>query len=361
MAKKAIKPKKELAGNGSAETNNSQLTVGQDDKLEVVKTATLEELESAAEAALTSFRDSLWTFAVAVTAIHDSGLYEYAGEAGGFYRYMEQRWGIKKAQAANYVAWVKHEIKVELVSQNPVLRLEDIKSNQIDSNVTPPPETPRDGGTAKSRESRKSGSPGAGVPSQNGDPEPETADYLESKKKAIAKIRAAQEKTGDKRSTNLWLDDIGMEKILGASKGWLEGYIRGDIDKDGVVREPGVLKKLNETRPTAEFNSEEVALTDSTDEADSAYVILSNSDQTGVHARLEVALPGDDDMKISLLNQAETILKAFSELNQKNGRISSAEEALKAFEEAISNLRDAYENLPDRMQEAAENQQVAAE
>jgi hypothetical protein len=37
----------------------------------------------------------------------------------GFYRYMEQRWGFKKAQAANYVAWVKHEIKMELVLLNP--------------------------------------------------------------------------------------------------------------------------------------------------------------------------------------------------------------------------------------------------
>jgi hypothetical protein len=83
MAKKAKEPKNEPTDNGSAETDNSQSTVVQDVKLEVVKAPTLEQLESAAEAALTSFRESLWAFAVAVTAIHDSGLYDYANEARG--------------------------------------------------------------------------------------------------------------------------------------------------------------------------------------------------------------------------------------------------------------------------------------
>jgi len=155
MAKKAIKPTKEPSSDGEAKTDNSQSTVVQDVKVEVVKAPTLEELESAIEKAGLTFRESGWAFAVAITALHDSKLYPHAGEPNGFYTYMEERWGIKKVQSSLYVAWVKHEIKMELMLQDPALQLEDIKPSQVDSTQTPPPETPKNKGVAASRGARK--------------------------------------------------------------------------------------------------------------------------------------------------------------------------------------------------------------
>jgi hypothetical protein len=316
---------------------------------------------------------------------------------GGFYRYMEQRWGINKAQAANYVAWVKHEIKVELVSQNPVLQLEDIKSNQLDSNVTPPPKTPRDKGTASSRAARSKHVPGKlneedaqallasgnmvkvgdqyyakGTPefeaemarrvaSQNGDPEPK-ADFLETKKKAIKKIKSAQKTAGDTHSANFWLDDVGMEIILERVEAWLVHYMKRELSREDYLAGMHAGVRLIKPCSTAEIKSEDVALTaqnsDSTDKEDSGYIISSNADGTGVHARFEVALPGEDNMEMSLLVQAEAILQAFIELNLKNECISSFEEGLQAFVEASTNVQNYYENLQDTMQEAVENQQV---
>ena len=154
MAKKAIKKTDRADQSGSAETQNQTKEV----KLEVVKpakpakpTKTLEEMETAIEKAGQILAKNAWAFAKAIFNLHESKLYPHADETSGFYRYMEERWGIKKAQSANYIRWIKDEIQLKV---EQLRLLDQDESAKVDS-IVEPPETPHHKSVTKSRDARK--------------------------------------------------------------------------------------------------------------------------------------------------------------------------------------------------------------
>jgi hypothetical protein len=116
---------------------------------------TFAELEASAEIEHRCMRDACWKWAVAITRIHDSKLYPGAGEPNGFYTYRWKRWELKKAQAANFVAWVHHEIKLTVM---PVLSLEDQGSTTVDFSKQEAPAEPKHRTEGVSRAARKANS-----------------------------------------------------------------------------------------------------------------------------------------------------------------------------------------------------------
>jgi hypothetical protein len=77
---------------------------------EALPVPTLVELEAQATEAWKTLQEAGWEWAVIITEIHDSKLYPGSAEAGGWERYMRDRWDIRRAQAFNIVAWVHNEM-----------------------------------------------------------------------------------------------------------------------------------------------------------------------------------------------------------------------------------------------------------
>jgi hypothetical protein len=199
-------------------------------KLEVVKG--LKELEADVERTKAEFYNKGWEFAKAVTVLHDSGLYPYADETDGFYRYMDERFGIRRAQAANYVAWTRNEVKmlVDAVPQDEI-PTEVLKPNskEVDPKKVEPPKTPKDDSVTKSRTSRTE---------KKQKQEQESTDPLVLKKRAMAKITAAVKrvngsKNGAEAFKNELKDNVGT--VLERSEAQLDSYIKGDLDKDDYL------------------------------------------------------------------------------------------------------------------------------
>lgn len=217
--KKVIQPKEGAAQEGSARTTNKSEPESVnviDAKLEVVKSPSLAELESAVEAAGGNVVDANWEWAKAITAIHDSKLYPHEGETKGFYLYMEERWGIKRAMTANYVAWVKDETRQKLDGGMQQL----LGEGKINTLETPPPDKPVVGSATKSRAERKKR-------------KEKSADPLDVKKRAMKKIGVAQKSVGDTKNPDLWLQDMGARIIDERSLRQLEWYMRRLLSKEG--------------------------------------------------------------------------------------------------------------------------------
>jgi hypothetical protein len=226
MARKAIKSK-EADQNGSAETENKQLTT-QEIKIEVVNTPTLVELEAEVESAYSACQNAGWQWAVAVTRIHDSKLYPHADESGGFYTYMEERWGIKKAQAANYVAWVKQEIKLQ------VMLLDYDESTKVDSLATPAPAKPKHKSVTKARNAR-SGSRGTGFKY-----------YVVTKEDGKWSTKTVSAKTAKDKGLTTFSNLAEAEQLL-------ERILKQEEEQAQEAQ--------TVTRPTVELNQKDVALT----------------------------------------------------------------------------------------------------
>jgi hypothetical protein len=94
---------------------------------------TLLELEAKAQKAWQTAQTAGWEWAVAITEIHDSRCYPGSAEAGSWETYMLSRWGIRRAQAFNVVAWVHHEMTLTLVPMLPEELETDGQSTSVDS------------------------------------------------------------------------------------------------------------------------------------------------------------------------------------------------------------------------------------
>jgi hypothetical protein len=103
---------------------------------EALPAPALVELEAEVTRTFERLRESSWECAVALTKIHDSKLYPDSASAGSWERYMLGRWGIRRAQAFNIVAWVHDEITLN-VSLPSLLPIEEGKSTPVDLGEAP--------------------------------------------------------------------------------------------------------------------------------------------------------------------------------------------------------------------------------
>jgi hypothetical protein len=216
--KKVIQPIEGAAQEGSAKTENKPEPESVnviDAKFEVVKSPSLAELESAVEVAKRNVMDSNWEWAKAITAIHDSKLYPHEGEPDGFYLYMWERWEIRKAMAALYIAWVKDETRQQFDARMQLL----LGEGKINTLETQPPDKPVVPTATKSRAVRKKR-------------QEKSADPLDVKKRVMKRIKTAQKLADDKKNPNLWYDDLG-EIIDERTVEQLAWYMKNLLSKEG--------------------------------------------------------------------------------------------------------------------------------
>jgi hypothetical protein len=276
--KKAIQPKEGAAQEGSAKTKNKsapESVNAVDAKFEVVGNYTLAELESVVEVARLNVVDSNWEWAKAITAIHDSKLYPHAGETDGFYLYMEERWQIRKAMTALYIAWVKDETRQQLDAGMQQL----LGEGKVNTLETLPPDKPVVATATQSRAKRK-------------ERKEKSIDPLLLKRRAMRKIKAAQKLALDKKSPDLWLQDLG-DIIDERTVEQLTWYMTGLLSLEGIIANDTVKWVIPRRVPDEPWKVVRMEVTKALDEG---YTLYDTEEQAQAALRAMEATPADAPM-----------------------------------------------------------------